>query len=203
MQGGAPPCRVQGGALVARPPGPTPRGCVKLKVFTLRLEPGGQAFDDSSLVEFLADREALSVHEHFFVQERIPTWALLVSYRDLPSEGPGRTRQRQRDWWAELAEDERPAFEALRRWRSERAKREGKPPYLLLTNQQMFAIARSRPATLSSLTEIKGIGAGKAGGFGEEILALLTQVGAGGGEGGEDAGGEGAGAEGGPDDGDP
>ena len=150
---------------------------MKLKVFTLRLDPATGAFDDGALAEFLTDREALAVHEHFFIHDQLPTWALLVSYRDVPQDGEGRgSRRPRRDWWAELAEHERPAYEALRHWRGERARRDGKPPYLLLTNRQMFEIAHGRPDTLAALTEIKGIGAGKAGDFGEEVLALLRQL---------------------------
>ena len=153
---------------------------MKLKVFTLRLDAVTGAFDDSALTGFLDGREALSVHEHFLVHEAVPTWALLVSYRDLTSGGDGRADQPRsggRDWWAELADDERPAFEALRRWRSDRAKRDGKPPYLLLTNRQMFDVARARPTSVTALMEIQGIGAGKAGDFGQELLAVLSQAG--------------------------
>ena len=149
---------------------------MKLKVFTLRLDSAAGTFDDEALVDFLADREALTVHEHFFVHDQLPTWALLISYRDLPQDGDPGSRRPRRDWWAELAEDERPAFEALRRWRAERARRDGKPPYLLLTNRQLFDIVRSRPATLAALTAVKGIGAGKAGDFGEEVLELVRQA---------------------------
>ena len=119
---------------------------MKLKVFTLRLDAATGTFDDAPLAAFLAEREALAVQEHFFVHEQTPTWALLVSYRDVPRPGEQDWRAgRRRDWGAELADEERPAFDAIRRWRAERARRDGKPAYLLLTNRQVFDFVRVRP----------------------------------------------------------
>ena len=57
---------------------------MKLKVFTLRMDPATGAFDDSALQAFLEAHEALSVHEHFFVHEQQPTWAMLISDRGAP-----------------------------------------------------------------------------------------------------------------------
>jgi len=36
-------------------------------------------------------------------------------------------------------------FEAIRQWRNNRARDEGKPPYVLFTNNQVIAITRKRP----------------------------------------------------------
>lgn len=56
---------------------------MKLKVFTLRLDPARGVFDDTAVEAFLATRAVLDVDQHFFVHERIPTWCLLVRYREL------------------------------------------------------------------------------------------------------------------------
>ncbi len=47
----------------------------------------------------------------------------------------------------ELEPEHRAIFEALRKWRNERAKRDGRPPYVLFTNGQLANIARARPDT--------------------------------------------------------
>ena len=61
-----------------------------------------------------------------------------------------------------LSPEERPLFDALRRWRNERALRVGKPPFVLLTNQQMAKMASRRPL---SLTELKEVARGKVTGL--------------------------------------
>ena len=147
---------------------------MKLKVITLQLDPATGKFDDRELQEFLEHREALDVSEHFFVHERIPTWVMLVSYREI--EGPAwkaRSKETRPDPAAELAAEDRPLYEALRQWRNDRARREGRPAYVLFTNRQMADIARGRPGTLPELEAIPGIGEGRSREWGEEVLAMV------------------------------
>ena len=147
---------------------------MKLKVFTLQLDPATGCFDDAALTAFVEPREVLSVHEHFFVHEQTPTWALLVCYRDVPRPGErDRGAESRTDWRAELSDDERPLYDALRKWRTERARREGRPPYVLFTNRQMAEIARRRPDTNAALLEIDGIGEAKVRDWAEEVLAIV------------------------------
>jgi superfamily II DNA helicase RecQ len=147
---------------------------MKLKVFTLRLDPASGVFDDSELQSFLEHREALDVSEHFLVHERVPTWALLVSYRDVdPLHGMTRSPKKKWDPTAALSAEDRPLYEALRQWRNERAKRDGRPAYVLFTNRQMAEVAGVRPANLTALEAIEGIGEGRVRDLGEEVLALV------------------------------
>ncbi len=148
---------------------------MNVKVFTLHPNPDTGRFDDSELQEFLEERELLSVSEHFYVHEGRPTLALLLTWRPLPvprATDAEHTKPR-RDPAADLADDERPVYDALRRWRNERAKRDGRPAYIYLTNAQLVDVTRQRPASLAELMRIQGIGDGKAGDFGAELIALL------------------------------
>jgi len=149
---------------------------MKLKVFTLRLDETSGAFDDSELQAFLEDKLVLAVHEHFFVHERTPTWALLVSYRAADAKRSARSQpaRARRDWRAELPAADHPLFDALRSWRNETARRDGRPAYVLLTNQQVAEIARRRPRTLSALQEVEGIGPARVEALGKQILALVS-----------------------------
>lgn len=148
---------------------------MKLKVFTLRFDPATGKFDDAEIQEFQRDRQVLTIHEHFFTYEHTPMWSILVSYRDEEYPGEGaRLKDRGRDWRAELSADERSLYDALRKWRNDRSGREGRPPYILLTNKQMAIIAQKRPKTLEALRGIEGVGAAKIEAFGKEILALVA-----------------------------
>lgn len=150
---------------------------MKLKVFTFRFTPEAGGFDDAALVAFTTDKEVLAVHEHFFVHELVPTWALLVSYRDVPRAGErDRPREAVTDWRASLSAEEQRLFETLRTWRNTRAKRDAKPPYLLFSNRQMAEIAKRRPATLAALQEVEGFGEARAQDFGRELLALIGTI---------------------------
>jgi ATP-dependent DNA helicase RecQ len=74
---------------------------------------------------------------------------------------------------ADLDPEQRALFEQLRGWRRERAEREGLPAYNLLTDRQLAALVRSRPADLERLAEVEGVGTGKARLFGAELLARM------------------------------
>jgi superfamily II DNA helicase RecQ len=65
---------------------------------------------------------------------------------------------------------------ALRTWRGEKARSEGKPAYVFLSDATLVAIAQAQPRTLGGLANIKGIGSGKLTAFGDEILALLDDI---------------------------
>ena len=151
---------------------------MKLKVFTMIYEPG-DGFDDGAMHAFLQDKLVLSVQEHFFIHEQVPAWALLVSYRD--NARPGERERTagvdaQLDSRAEVAKEDQPLFDALRKWRNERSKREGRPAYILLTNRQLADVARLRPSTLEMLQHVQGIGEAKVQAFGEELLAVIARV---------------------------
>ena len=44
-------------------------------------DPVEQRFDDAELNDFLEHRDVVSVAEHLFVHEQLPTWALMVTWR--------------------------------------------------------------------------------------------------------------------------
>ncbi len=146
---------------------------MKLKVFTLRLDPSTGAFDDGPMVAFLAEREVLSVYEHFVVHEGQPLWSLLVSYADPPTPGGPRPKQTRAPPEATLTDEARPLYDALRRWRNDRARGSGRPAYVLFSNRQLTEIARSRPTTLAELSAIHGVGDGRVRDFGAQVLAVV------------------------------
>ncbi len=65
---------------------------------------------------------------------------------------------------------------ALRAWRTEKATREGKPPYIYLTDSLVEAIAAKRPATLFELRALPGIGPKKLDEYGEDLLAVVRDA---------------------------
>jgi ATP-dependent DNA helicase RecQ len=64
-------------------------------------------------------------------------------------------------------------FEALRRYRLERAREEGVPPYVIASDRTLREIAVLRPGTVEELMLVHGIGEKKAGRYGEGILGVV------------------------------
>ena len=146
---------------------------MKLKVFTLRLDPDTGEFDEGELRTFVEAHEVLAVQEHMLAVEGRPAWAILVSFRDRAKPGVARPPSMERDAALEVPEADRGLFEVLRRWRNERAKRDGRPTYIVFTNRQLADIARVQPKTLAALHEVNGVGESKLREYGPDVLALI------------------------------
>ena len=70
----------------------------------------------------------------------------------------GRPRKRTREAMATVGTDNQGLYEALRAWRREAAAAQGVPPYVIFHDKTLAEIALFRPATLSDLTTIGGVG---------------------------------------------
>src|ERR1700754_514035 len=65
---------------------------------------------------------------------------------------------------------------ALKAWRSEIARKRGVPAYVVLHDATIDGIAAVRPATLTELRGIAGIGDKKLEHYGEELIALVRST---------------------------
>ena len=66
-----------------------------------------------------------------------------------------------------------PLFEALREWRTARARADAVPPYVVAHDATLTAIAEDRPRTPASLRRVKGMGPAKVDLYGDEIIAIV------------------------------
>ena len=150
---------------------------MKVRVFTLRYAPDLGGFDDSAVVAFLGEREAIAISDHVLTLDGEPAIVLMVTYRDAKEPLPLAPSVRRRDErQQEVATVDRDLFEALRRWRNERARHDGRPPYVLFTNPQLAGIASVRPATRAALGAISGVGDARVHAFADEILAIVAKI---------------------------
>jgi ATP-dependent DNA helicase UvrD/PcrA len=69
-----------------------------------------------------------------------------------------------------------PLFAALRAWRTERAREEGVPPYVVFHDQTLAAIADVKPPSAAALRRVKGIGPAKVETYGDDILELVARL---------------------------
>jgi DNA helicase-2/ATP-dependent DNA helicase PcrA len=69
-----------------------------------------------------------------------------------------------------------PEFEALRRWRAEKAKADAVPAYVVFHDSTLHEIAARRPATRGELRAVPGVGPTKLERYADELLATLAGV---------------------------
>ncbi|MCO5055642.1 DNA helicase RecQ [Thermomonas sp.] len=101
----------------------------------------------------------------------------------LRAEPPKPARRRKRDadkarttstTTTNLPADAEARFTALRQWRSETAKAQNVPAYVIFHDATLRSIALECPSDLDALARIAGIGAGKLERYGREVLEVLA-----------------------------
>ncbi len=67
-------------------------------------------------------------------------------------------------------------FEALRAWRTQEAKAQSVPPYLIFHDTVLRTAATTRPATLDALGALKGVGTSKLVRYGAAVLGIVRDL---------------------------
>ncbi|OAA24919.1 ATP-dependent DNA helicase, Rep family [Frankia sp. EI5c] len=65
-------------------------------------------------------------------------------------------------------------FERLCAWRAQRAREQGAPAFVVLTDATLRLVAERRPATVAELVALPGVGQVKLNRYGDDILALVA-----------------------------
>ena len=77
------------------------------------------------------------------------------------------------DYMKILTPEEFALFSKLRELRKELASKDGVPPFVVFTDEQLSLIVKQKPENLGKLTAIQGIGQAKAEKYGEAVLGIL------------------------------
>ena len=150
-----------------------------IKIFSLKFDALGGGFDDTSVRDFSQDKEILQITDHLLVRNEIPYLVLVIKYYPFRKEAQDSQAHAQdgksvEKWRKELGDGDLPLFNRLRDWRSEHCKEEGIPPYVIFTNAQLAAIARSKPQALAELARVDGVGRGKLDKYGLAVLKITV-----------------------------
>ncbi|MGE0711794.1 MAG: HRDC domain-containing protein [Planctomycetota bacterium] len=158
-----------------------------VSVVTCPFVPARGAFDPEPLHLFTRDKVVVEAREHLVTQGERTWLAVLLTYQLLPPSaldgrsgrldrrGQERARRPDADDLRQgLAPDVRERFDRLRDWRNAAARDRGIPPYAVLTNRQLLALAEAAPTTRAGLQRVRGLGKQRVARFGAELLALLA-----------------------------
>ncbi|MFL5708712.1 MAG: ATP-dependent DNA helicase UvrD2 [Chloroflexota bacterium] len=95
--------------------------------------------------------------------------------RPLAAVGPG-TTPRERAGKVD-PEDRSPLSNALRAWRTARAKADAVAPFIVFHDSTIEAIAERRPHSIADLRRVPGVGPTKLDRYGEEIIGVVVREG--------------------------
>ncbi len=150
---------------------------MKVKVFKIRLPEEFLYKDQKMLDDFLEGNEIMKVETAFVSEEKY--WSVILYFEDLKLTKNTVKEPKAVKYSAEndlLNTDEEKILDALKLWRSEKAREQNLPTYFIASNKELISVAKYKPAKKEELLEIKGFGKHKIENYGEEILEILESV---------------------------
>ena len=153
---------------------------MQIRVVTLRYQEGLQGFPEDLLQKVTFARSVLEVSEHFFLHGNVPHLTLVIKLADAPELGNGDS-YRPRDPNlpapdADLNDSQKSIYLALKQWRNETAKAEGRPAYAIARNVQLAELVKATPKSKAAIREISGFGEGFCERYGDKVLSMLGDV---------------------------
>ncbi|UNK56547.1 DNA helicase RecQ [Pseudoxanthomonas daejeonensis] len=102
-----------------------------------------------------------------------------VHLREEPARKPGRgvSGERRSESTLHVDAGDRVLFDALRAWRGQLAREQNVPAYVIFHDRTLRDIAQLRPASVSELARVGGIGGSKLGRYGEAVLDVVREQG--------------------------
>ncbi|SEH33365.1 HRDC domain-containing protein [Chryseobacterium culicis] len=150
---------------------------MRVKIFKIRIPEEFLYKDQKMLDDFLEGNEIIKVETAFVSDERY--WSVILYFEDLkPVKGivkEPKTAKYSADNEL-LNADEEKILDALKLWRSEKAREHNLPTYFIASNKELMSVAKYKPAKKEELLEIKGFGKHKIENYGEEILEILESI---------------------------
>ena len=128
---------------------------MQTRIVTLQYSEEIKGFPEDQLQKAMEGRRVLHISNHFFVHGNVPLLSFVLLLQESPDceINPAGTEAggSSVDPVADLREDEKKVFEALRAWRSEVARKAEKPAYAIAKNTQLVRIVKAMPRTLGEL----------------------------------------------------
>ena len=155
-------------------------------VFLPRLEEGELPFKRSKTDEAIAEERRLlyvgitRARKHLMISwsagSRTSPSRSLAELGIFDASAPRESKPKAGPASGSVAAEDRPAFDALKKWRLDRADRDSVPAYVVFHDATLSAIAAAQPRDLDALSGIAGIGAKKLERYGPALLALLREA---------------------------
>lgn len=154
---------------------------MRAEFFKIRLTEPFLQSDECLLNNFLDSVRVEKVESAFISAEN--SWSVIVFYVDQITENTtfnkevfGRGDKISFDIDVELSADEKYRYDCLRRWRSDKAFSIQVACFVIASNRELMAIAKTRIEQPSDLLKIKGFSDRKVEAYGKEIVALLNSI---------------------------
>jgi len=146
---------------------------MNLKVLKVRIADEFLLQDQKMIDDFLNNHEIIKVETAFVHDENF--WSVVLCFNEYKTAINKSVVKDSKTvkYSAEdemLNPDEIKILDALKFWRSEKARQQNLPSYFIATNKELISVAKYKPVKIEELLDIKGFGKHKIENYGEEIL---------------------------------
>lgn len=148
---------------------------MNVQTFQIRLEPAFLQADQDTLNGFLETIEVKKTAVEL-VNGKTDYWSVLIFYSRGAIPPSAISGSKISYTMGDLTEEETRIYESLKDWRYEKAKLMGIPSYIICSNAQLAAVAKTKPQTPEDLIKLKGFAGQKTAKYGEELIAMLNAV---------------------------
>ena len=152
---------------------------MQIKILKVRIAEEFLQDDQRMIDDFLEHHDIIKVETAFVQEDKF--WSVVLYFNEAKSSLNKNSvnESKSAKYSAEdetLNEDEIKILDALKLWRSEKAKEQSLPTYFIATNKELISVAKYKPIKKEELLDIKGFGKHKIENYGEEILEILESV---------------------------
>lgn len=148
---------------------------MNIKVFTIRMDSSKIDEDQNNLNRFL-DRVDFKKSDTQFVEAQPNYWSVFVHYEPKKSNNSNEIKQSETIQYIDLTDKQKIVYEALRKWRTQKAEKLNTKSFILCHNSELMNIAIKQPTNIEELKRIKGFGDRKSEKFGDDIIAVLNAL---------------------------
>ena len=141
-----------------------------------------RAAEESSeaINKFLRSVRPLKMDRQFFDQGENSFWVHYIEYLgavESSAGSPGQKRS-QVDYKDVLSDEDFQVYSRLREWRNEKSVKEDIKAYHIFKNVHLAAFAQNRTVKKEDMAEVNGVGKGRIDKYGDEVIRIVTEVGA-------------------------
>lgn len=155
---------------------------MKIKVFNIRISDEHLENDENHVNAFLEQVE-MKKSSTTLVTGAENFWSLIIHYVDKPVDDlqsepstsvsePKKTTEKLT--LADLTENEIYILDNLKSWRAQKAEEENIPAYMVLWDQHLMAVAKSKPTTREALLKVNGFSDNRVEKYGADILSIIS-----------------------------
>lgn len=153
---------------------------MQVRVLTMRYQGSVQGFSEDELRKATFGREVLSVGQHFFVHGGVPHLTLVLTLSDgedvVSFGGRRRFSSDAPDPAEKLPPERKTLYQALKSWRNDLAKAQGRPAYTIARNGQLVELVLKAPKSMAEIKEIEGCGEAFCRLYGKDVLKMLAEI---------------------------